>query len=305
MIPRKAPAIPRKAKASVDDLDAVLSALSIGTHHNHHDGSFAVPVTSPKAAVAVEAAAPRTAAGSSLTVPPLRDYQAAVVREAAELLAAARARCMEPAALPPARNRGVLVYLPTGGGKTRVALEVALTEIAARGTVLFVVNRDTLAVQAFEAFNKAPELRGRIALLTGNSGSGGGGVGGSAREGDAASDYGTKNAAARGPALVTVATIQTLHKRFFKGCAAAVATVASGVALGTCGAASGDVSGDSPSATRPPAELPPAEFAAPARGNRGDRHGPPPGASLVVLDECHGAAAASYLDLAAGYPRAP
>lgn len=112
---------------------------------------------------------------SVTSVPPLRDYQEKVfcvysldtvitsiarsrqvVAEACALLDIARAACRPPSpaeattSLRPSKSldssasmaapvtggaRGVLVYLPTGGGKTRVALEIAVKEAARGGAV--------------------------------------------------------------------------------------------------------------------------------------------------------------------------
>jgi type I site-specific restriction-modification system R (restriction) subunit len=58
------------------------------------------------------------------------------------------------------KNESMIIYLPTGGGKTRTALDICKTEVFARnGVVLFIVNRDTLTKQAKEAFSKLSEIK--------------------------------------------------------------------------------------------------------------------------------------------------
>ncbi len=71
---------------------------------------------------------------------PLRPYQARIVKRLAKL--AARAETDDTAAST------VLVYLPTGGGKTRIAVEVCRRGIEAGKRCVFIVNRNKLADQA-------------------------------------------------------------------------------------------------------------------------------------------------------------
>ncbi len=106
--------------------------------------------------------------------------------------------------------------------------------------VMVVVNRDTLAWQIAEAFERSNQLKGRVAMLCGCA---------------SPSDFETSS--------VVVATIQSLCSRYLSL---------------------------KPS-TKRGEELVEA-LAAPA-------------ASLVIIDECHGAHADSYDKLAAAYPRAP
>lgn len=58
-------------------------------------------------------------------------------------------------------HRSVLGWLPTGGGKTEIAVKLAMDEQAAGGCTLFVVERKTLATQAQARF------QGKYGLLTG------------------------------------------------------------------------------------------------------------------------------------------
>ncbi len=83
-----------------------------------------------------------TKPSSSLSISesrPLRPYQARIVKRLAKL--AARAETDDTAAST------VLVYLPTGGGKTRIAVEVCRRGIEAGKRCVFIVNRNKLADQ--------------------------------------------------------------------------------------------------------------------------------------------------------------
>ena len=167
--------------------------------------------------------------------------------------------------------------------------------------VLFVVNRDTLACQAKRAFQAAPMLRGRVALLCGGppeplvepqagtpptapraeqldgapfmepgptGGSGGGGD-------DASPSFAP---------LVVVATIQALVCRHLGGGLGGQRSArAQGAEIG------GEVKID----VSPAAEE-----------KKKKKRRAPPFASLVVIDECHFAHANSYQSLAKAYPRA-
>lgn len=75
----------------------------------------------------------------------LRDYQERIVSKIEDLI-----------------NDGcpsALVYLATGGGKTRIALELALNEINKGGSVLIIVNRGILTTQTEAAFRKCKQFR--------------------------------------------------------------------------------------------------------------------------------------------------
>jgi superfamily II DNA or RNA helicase len=131
-------------------------------------------------------------------VPPLRDYQIHLVNAVNNKLEEARRNnhsSAEKSGKIKNQSRGVLAYLPTGGGKTRVALELTLLEVARGGTVLFVVNRDTLAYQTEAVFIKAPALEGKVGMLCGSA----------SRE-STDSDGNSSH--------VTIATIQTLTQRY-------------------------------------------------------------------------------------------
>lgn len=132
-------------------------------------------------------------------VPPLRDYQIDLVNAVNNELELTRSNnsfTFEKSGKTNGRSRGVLAYLPTGGGKTRVALELTMLEVARGGTVLFVVNRDTLAYQTEAVFTKSSELEGKVGMLCGSA----------SRE-SAGSDGSVSD--------VTISTIQTLTQRYF------------------------------------------------------------------------------------------
>ncbi len=59
-----------------------------------------------------------------------------------------------PTGLPPKPVTSALLYLPTGGGKTRVAGEVAAWVMRSGGRVLFIVNRVRLVEQTASAFRE-------------------------------------------------------------------------------------------------------------------------------------------------------
>ena len=59
-------------------------------------------------------------------------------------------------------SRRVMAWLPTGGGKTELAVDLACKEYAAGGCTLFVVERKTLAAQARSRFNRYGLLTGLV-----------------------------------------------------------------------------------------------------------------------------------------------
>ena len=89
------------------------------------------------------------------SLPPLRDYQQRLLRETEAAIQEQRGKprpskretkpaqthARGPGAAEGGKDRGVLVYLPTGGGKTRVATELIVNEVRRGGRALFVVNR--------------------------------------------------------------------------------------------------------------------------------------------------------------------
>lgn len=95
-------------------------------------------------------AAPMAAFSLLRALPPLRPYQEALVRAISAHVRAGRRR--------------VCVYLPTGGGKTRVAMEFVTRELEEGGRVLIVQNRDQLVVQMGEVL-EAAGLADRVAYI--------------------------------------------------------------------------------------------------------------------------------------------
>lgn len=71
---------------------------------------------------------------------PLRRYQERILRRLMKLHA-------NPDARKDTSNPSALVYLPTGGGKTRIAAELCRSFVQDRQRCLFVVNRNKLASQ--------------------------------------------------------------------------------------------------------------------------------------------------------------
>jgi len=131
-------------------------------------------------------------------IPPLRDYQIDLVNavnQRLELNRSNNSSSSDKSGRTNGKSRGVLAYLPTGGGKTRVALELTLLEVARGGTVLFVVNRDTLAYQTEAVFTKAPSLEGKVDMLCGSA----------SRESTGSDGN---------DSIVIIATIQTLTQRY-------------------------------------------------------------------------------------------
>jgi DNA repair protein RadD len=98
-------------------------------------------------------------AGSTPAPPPcvsatpvLRDYQHALAASLIHRLSTRR----DDLALDPEPPHNVCVYLPTGGGKTRIAAHVCKHVIDRGGYALFIVNRNKLVQQAaatFTSFN--------------------------------------------------------------------------------------------------------------------------------------------------------
>ena len=124
-------------------------------------------------------------------LPPLHGYQQAIVGKVRSLL-------REGSAAPKAR-RG-MISLPTGAGKTRVAVQAVVEAIAEgdfEGGVLWVADRDELCEQGVQAWREAWSAKGaqgvrlRISRMWGNQ---------------------PGAVAAAGPQVV-VATIQTLSRR--------------------------------------------------------------------------------------------
>ena len=155
-----APATMSSSQSSADDLADLLSGVRVS-----NDSAF-VPLDATAVAIsAVDAAAATEGGCSSHDVvplsghahddgaeddelfdvdvtaarPPLRPYQH-------QILTGVEAR-MAKHFDGVSKVRSVLVYLPTGGGKTRVAAEVFLTCMAQRRRCLFIVNRNKLATQ--------------------------------------------------------------------------------------------------------------------------------------------------------------
>jgi superfamily II DNA or RNA helicase len=101
-----------------------------------------------------------------------------------------------------------LLYLPTGGGKTRIAGELARWVLRLGGAVLFVVNRTVLVSQAAEALKELGVAAGEVCVWGGAEAGGGG-----------------------EDARLHIATVQSLAARQ-RGAAAAAAASAGGGAGG-------------------------------------------------------------------------
>ena len=123
-----------------DDLSTSLAALSL----TPTDNSKQLPSKEVGQPVSLESCDSLEHGVEVAGVPPLRDYQIKVCAEAASCLAAARKKSKKVGRIrvgarsdqqQPLSSRGVLVYLPTGGGKTRVAIELALKEVRRGGKV--------------------------------------------------------------------------------------------------------------------------------------------------------------------------
>lgn len=124
-------------------------------------------------------------------LPPLHDYQQAIV---------ARVRALLRAGGAGSKARRGMISLPTGAGKTRVAVQAVVEAIAEgdfEGGVLWVADRDELCEQGVQAWREAWSAKGaqgvrlRISRMWGNQ---------------------PGPVAASGPQVV-VATIQTLSRR--------------------------------------------------------------------------------------------
>jgi hypothetical protein len=84
---------------------------------------------------------------------PLRPYQRSIVKSVLSSLKGG--------------NTPVLVYLPTGGGKTRIASELVTKFVNQKQRVLFVVNKDALVKQTYSAFTQMG-LKEHIAFIKSN-----------------------------------------------------------------------------------------------------------------------------------------
>ena len=214
---------------------------------------------------------------------PLRPYQAELVHRARQAIDECRGG--------EGKDRGILVYLPTGGGKTRVATELILDEVQAEGQVLFVVNRDTLAAQALGIFYKTEALDGRVRAFS--------------LKDDVSGDESSTGG------LVTVATVQSLSRRLGVAWSAATPTEKN-----NNGEQDGQQNKVDPGGA--------AEAHATEAGEAAQREGRAstlgmssedaalaslspallPSASLIIIDEAHCAMAPTYRNLMQAYPEA-
>jgi len=138
-----------KAASELDVLTTGLASLSLG-------------VKSPlPAQAASEAAAPPTESPEPDEPAPLRDYQRWLVSNSWTLVSRQQKATARADAAP-----SVLVYLPTGGGKTRVASELVKRVVERLGhRALFVVNRTRLVCQTAAALERCGLSDGSIGFI--------------------------------------------------------------------------------------------------------------------------------------------
>ncbi len=105
---------------------------------------------------------------SSSTVVPLRDYQEQLIREFQVIANSHQDDEDGTGHHPPPR---VLLYLPTGGGKTMVAAHILRWACTRKSwTCLFVVNRDVLVDQTYRSLERL-DLAEKVGFLRGGGGS--------------------------------------------------------------------------------------------------------------------------------------
>jgi superfamily II DNA or RNA helicase len=178
-------------------------------------------------------------------------------------------------------SQSALLYLPTGGGKTRIAAALVRWVLGRGGRAAFIVNRAKLVAQARDAFLAEGIDADQIAFVAGG----------------APSDAG---AAAR---PLVVATVQSMAARLRRArgkeaspttppsslAGEAVLVAEAGEALPEAEESSDAESGDAPTNG---AEGPPADAA--GGGEFSAESIAFPVADLVIIDEAHGAVASSY-----------
>ncbi len=267
--------VPAGANGSEPELDALtaeLAAVSLEASRNA-DGR-AAPTARPACTAPAE---PKSADARGL-----RDYQRWMVDSLWGLVR--RNRAARAAGAPPVDAPGpsVLVYLPTGGGKTRVAAELIRLAVGtdfgsepsdddgeASSRALFVVNRTRLAHQAGEA----------LSLACGSDAVG----------------YVQAGRADGSGCPVVVATAQTLVARFL------IDQVEGGGGGGGGGSGSG-VEGRGRGAAESGGDCTREGAASGGRaGGKGRKRQRLPAAGLVIIDEAHCAAAATYARMCGAY----
>jgi len=228
---------------------------------------------SPKLAAVPSSSAPpppadcSSSSNGTATPPtlPLRDYQASIVSTVMQQLVAVRDGGSGGGSGVPAPN-SALVYLPTGGGKTRIAADLCCRLRDAHGwRAAFVVNRVKLVDQAGAAFEGAG-LGGQVDYIA----------------------SGKPPPRAGADATVTVVSIQTFLRRYGS-------STRSSSGSGGAGGGDGSSSGDDDKSGG--GEKPPHVGDGATAADAADGKPLPPAVACIILDEAHGSFCVSYARL--------